>query len=175
MTAAYLAVSSYQHAQGFVKEHDPTFVLSIVDPGSSNIITPGPACRAHEVLHCHDVTRDFAGAPADIVLPSLDDAAAIAELASRWAGRGTFLIHCFAGVSRSAAAGLIALATIRPDEIRELALQMHAAGPWVWPNEILIEHGDHALEMRGRLIGAVLAMGSNTMIGVPKPLVMEIE
>ena len=73
--------------------------------------------------------------------------------------RAPLLIHCLAGVSRSPAAALVALALETPGREREAAHALRKAGPFVSPNRLIVELADRALERRGALVAAREAMG----------------
>jgi predicted protein tyrosine phosphatase len=75
----------------------------------------------------------------------------------------SILIHCLAGVSRSPAAALIAMALDAPGHERYVARLLRAAGPFVSPNRLMIRLADEILERRGALVAALAAMGSADM------------
>lgn len=71
---------------------------------------------------------------------------------------GTLLIHCEAGISRSAAAAIICKTTwdgpgLEIESILSTYKQNHKA----WPNQLMIHYADVALERDGSLINAVRA------------------
>lgn len=73
--------------------------------------------------------------------------------------RASVLIHCFAGVSRSPAAALIALALDAPGREHEAATALRRAAPFACPNRLLVELADAALGRQGALAAAREAMG----------------
>lgn len=170
-----IIISSFAHATQYVADHNPEFILSICDPGSESLVKRGTACKEHCILEFHDVVQVFGSGPYDYIVPSTTHAATIMEFGRRWDGQGDLLVHCYAGVSRSSAAGLIILATIAPNQIVDAAKKLRESGPWLWPNDLLIECGDHVLGSNGRLIATAEAMGAARMIGAPRPAILELD
>ncbi len=74
--------------------------------------------------------------------------------------RSSILIHCMAGVSRSPAAALIAMALDAPGRERHVAKLLRSAASFADPNRLMIELADEILERRGSLIAARVSMGS---------------
>lgn len=71
----------------------------------------------------------------------------------------SILIHCLAGVSRSPAAALVALALDAPGRELAAAKVLRRAGPFVWPNRLIIQLADAALQRDGALVRALDGMG----------------
>jgi predicted protein tyrosine phosphatase len=74
--------------------------------------------------------------------------------------RKSLVIHCLAGVSRSPAAALVALALEAPGRETEAARLIRRAGPFVRPNRLIVELADEALGREGALVAALDAMGA---------------
>lgn len=70
----------------------------------------------------------------------------------------SILIHCLAGVSRSPAAALIAVALEAPGREREAAQALRAAARFADPNRLLVALADDLLGRSGRLVAALEAM-----------------
>ena len=68
------------------------------------------------------------------------------------------VIHCFAGVSRSPAAALMALALHAPGREREAASLLRKAAPFACPNRLLVQLADNALGRAGALVAALDSM-----------------
>ena len=73
--------------------------------------------------------------------------------------RASIVIHCLAGISRSPAAALIALALEAPGRDLEAARLLRAAAPFADPNRLLVEIADLSLQRGGALVAALEAMG----------------
>jgi len=72
------------------------------------------------------------------------------------------LIHCYAGISRSTAGALIALALDMDGRETEAAQILRRAAPHARPNRRIVALADEILGRRGRLVAARLAMGEAT-------------
>jgi predicted protein tyrosine phosphatase len=132
-----------------------THVVSILDPDHPDpeaFAAYAPHQRA--VLRFHDAIVPGPG----LVLPTADDVRAVlafgGELAA-WSDEtraGHVLVHCHAGISRSAAVMAILLAQHDPasdeDGIFELLVTLR---PKAWPNSSLIAMADELLSREGRL------------------------
>jgi predicted protein tyrosine phosphatase len=69
---------------------------------------------------------------------------------------GILLIHCEAGISRSAATAIICKSTWDgPGKEEDSIIYTYLDNPRAWPNTLLIKYGDEALNRQGVLIGAV--------------------
>jgi predicted protein tyrosine phosphatase len=98
--------------------------------------TPGYVVPARE--HVEEIVRFLRASPSGIPL----------------------VIHCHAGVSRSTATALVALALDAPGREREAAALLRAAAPFAFPNELLVKLADDALERRGALVAALRSIGN---------------
>jgi predicted protein tyrosine phosphatase len=72
----------------------------------------------------------------------------------------SILIHCLAGVSRSPAAALIAMALDAPGREHDVARVLRSAAPFVDPNRLMIQVADEVLVRKGRLVAALRSMGA---------------
>jgi predicted protein tyrosine phosphatase len=72
---------------------------------------------------------------------------------------GSIVIHCLAGVSRSPAAALVALALEAPGRELDAARLLREAAPFASPNRLLIQVADQVLRRNGALVAAREAMG----------------
>jgi predicted protein tyrosine phosphatase len=115
------------------------------------------ASSDHLRLLIDDVDEPGANAPARTHIEMLVSFLRSSPLGS------SILIHCLAGVSRSPAAALIAMALDAPGREREVARLLRAAAPFVDPNPLMIAVADEVLERRGRLVAALASMGAADM------------
>lgn len=69
------------------------------------------------------------------------------------------VIHCHAGVSRSTATALVALALDAPGREHEAAALLREAAPFALPNELLVRLADDALDRGGALVAALDSIG----------------
>jgi predicted protein tyrosine phosphatase len=89
--------------------------------------------------------------------PTEEDVRRIIGLAgSLRASRGTVLVHCEAGISRSSAAALVLYACwLGPGKEREALQRVLAQRPVAWPNRLMVAHADRLLGRDGRLLEVV--------------------
>ncbi len=107
------------------------------------------------------VFNDIAEPRGRLIMPSVDDVAAILE-AGRAASeaRQPLIVCCFAGVSRStAAAYAIACDRHGPGSEDRLAWALRSMSPEATPNPAVIALADGRLGRKGAMIGAIAAMG----------------
>ena len=83
------------------------------------------------------------------------------EFVKNWDQTTPLLIHCLAGISRSAAATFITLCSVNSDLSEDLIAEaLRKASPTAHPNRLLIKHADHLLGRNGRMIKAIENIGS---------------
>lgn len=132
-----------------------THVLSILDPE-----WPEPdafaAFGAHRRLDLrfHDIIDEQPG----MRMPQREDIAGLLGFARDLAATpdAHLLVHCFKGLSRSAAALTLILAQARPDRTAADALaEVVSIRPRAWPNLRMIELGDGLLGREQSLVAAV--------------------
>jgi predicted protein tyrosine phosphatase len=88
----------------------------------------------------------------------------------QWDRTSPMLIHCWAGVSRSTAAGYIATCLLQPErDEEELAWALRKASPSATPNPMLIKLADEALGREGRMRRAIadIGRGADAFEGAP--------
>lgn len=113
-----------------------------------------PAGRHHRV-HINDICE-----PADgLVCPGEADVAALIGFLGQWGAADPLLIHCYAGISRSMAAAMIALCLDAEGHEAAIARAMRRAAPHAQPNRRIIALADDLLGRDGRLLAARDAMG----------------
>lgn len=87
------------------------------------------------------------------------------EFARGWDGHAPFLIHCWAGISRSMASAFTVLCDRQgPGRETQIALTMRRRAPHASPNRLLIRHADDALGRGGRMVEALNVMGEALMV-----------
>jgi predicted protein tyrosine phosphatase len=145
--------------------------------GASRIITllgPGPTVEtpAHvaPVDHLRLTFNDINGPREGLIHPSELHIEQIIDHAKSWNQASPLLIHCWAGISRSTAAALIAACVLRPErDERIFANALRQASPTATPNIWMINLADQMLGRNGRLFDAVNDIGQGELAteGVP--------
>ncbi len=130
-------------------------LVSIGDPGE-------PPPRGFERypqrlrLQFHDVELPAQRLPAGVQPPQVAHMEALLRFAP--CGDGSVLLHCQAGISRSAAAAYTLLcAWLGPDREREALRHLYAICPWACPNEPMVELADALLQRQGRMLEALVS------------------
>lgn len=102
-----IVVCPYHHVATALEQHSATHMLSVL--GVSDRL-PWPI--AESAVTCRLQFDDTFYSTAGLEAPALAQVRRIVDFAREWNGRGTLLVHCRAGASRSPAAALIAAAAI---------------------------------------------------------------
>lgn len=137
----------------------PSHLVSLLSPAEQPPTPDGIAAERHHRVKVNDISQPMPG----FVLAQDSDIARLIAFLEGWDATTPLLLHCFAGVSRSTAAALIAL-TLRHDGREEEAAQrLRQAAPHAQPNRRLIELADARLGRNGRLVAALAEMGEATL------------
>jgi predicted protein tyrosine phosphatase len=141
-------------------EHHPSHIVSLLSP-SHMIPTPESFDPSrHLQLELDDVSDPRA---ADFP-PGREHIDRLLAFSREWDMRAPFLIHCWAGISRSMASAFTILCDrLGPDREIEIALAMRRRAPHAQPNALLVRHADEALGRSGRMVAALEAMGPSSM------------
>jgi predicted protein tyrosine phosphatase len=141
---------------GALADYQPSHLVSLLSP-EHMIATPGgfPAAR-HLKLGVNDVADPMASTHP----PNRAHIDALLAFARGWDESAPFLIHCWAGVSRSMAAAFTILCDrMGKDREIEIARAIRRRASHAAPNTLLVAHGDAALGRDGRMIAALNTMG----------------
>ena len=140
----------------------PSHLVSLVEP-KEQPSTPAPiVVERHLRIEIHDISEPLPGH----ILPELDHVACLIEFLRSWDGEAPILIHCFAGISRSMAAALIAMCVKAEGREAEAARQLRRAAPHAQPNRRMIALADNLLYCEGDLIAAHDAMEPAQVVAI---------
>ncbi len=143
---------------GYVRSLRPGYLVSLVQP---EFQPPTPAeieVERHLRIAVHDVSEAALGA----VVPEEEHIRALVTFLGRRSRDEGLLIHCYAGISRSTAAALIALSLDMDGREMEAARSLRRAAPHAQPNRRIVALADQILGREGRLVAARQAMGPAT-------------
>lgn len=150
-----ILITPYAALADSVRRHRPSHVLTVMsDPfvETPKGIEPG--------RHLRISVADIVEPAGDDVVPSSDHIADILAFGMDWDRKRPFLVHCWAGISRSTAAAYILLCDIHgPGYEEEIASALRMRAPHANPNRLMIRHADALLQRKRRMIEAVEAMG----------------
>lgn len=110
----------------------------------------------HLFLGFNDITTPMDG----MTPPAATHVDAFISFLEGWDRSTPLVIHCFAGISRSTAAGFIAACALQPErDEHEIAWEIREASPTATPNALLIALADERLDRKGRMSAAAKAIG----------------
>ncbi len=142
-----------------VRELEPSHLISIIQPEFQPQTPPEIAVGCHLRVAVHDVSEHDGFS----ILAQGQDVRQLIEFAEAWSPRaGSLLIHCYAGVSRSTAAALIAH-VLKTGNPAASARALRQAAPYAIPNRRIIALADEELGLRGKLSTAVELLGPPTV------------
>ncbi len=128
----------------------PSYLVSLVSPGSQPPTPPEVAVERHLRLAIHDISEPAPGQ----VLPEEEHVRRLIDFLRGCERDVPLLLHCFAGVSRSTAAALIALLVDVEGREAEAIARLRRAAPHAWPNARMVSLADRLLGRGGRLVAA---------------------
>lgn len=136
--------------------HRPSHLISLLSPTDDKAWPVSEADDAHLRLAFHDIARARKG----LTAPDAALVARLLDFAAGWDPARPMLVHCWAGVSRSTAAGFIIACQHAPRRSeRDIAQALRAAAPYATPNGLLVSLADAALGRAGRMSAAIAEIG----------------
>ncbi len=120
----------------------------------------------HLLLDMDDISAPIDG----YVLPGEDHVEKLIGFVGDWDRAAPLVVHCYAGISRSTAGAFIAACALNPErEEAAIARAIRAVSVTAQPNRRLVALADDLLGRKGRMIGAVEAIGPGlaAVEGVP--------
>ena len=160
-------VSSLYDLKNSIEKYKPEAIISILDPNVERPIFNDSAKVLKMSFH------DICFEPKSIydkeryVVPTREDVDEILHFGALHYKKGTMLMtHCFAGVSRSSAAAIIALCphygyveAVRMVADIDVVLSQDGAtekgSTWFMPNNLMIRYADERLALDGALVNLV--------------------
>ena len=156
-----IAVCGIHEIDAFQSDLEPTHAVSLLDPDESWPRVDGVNAENHLTLPVHDISQPMPG----FTHPQKAHIRALIDFGERMrptieSDEARVLVHCFAGVSRSAAAAFALTCQLTNlTEIEALrSIQDHR--PQMWPNELIVTLSDKLLGRRGRMVAALEAWRS---------------
>jgi predicted protein tyrosine phosphatase len=160
-----LLISSYALIGETIRRHRPSHMLTLMD---DHVDTPPSILpERHFRLRVNDIVEPAEGA----IAPARHHIEDMLAFARTWRREAPFLVHCWAGISRSTAAAYILLCDIRgAGQEQAIARELRTLAPHAQPNRLMIQHADQILGRSGRMIAAVEAMGEARIVLEAEPV-----
>ena len=142
-----------------VRDLRPSHLVSLLSSAEQPPTPDEVPAENHHRVKVNDISQPMPG----FVLAQDADIARLIAFLGGWDATSPLLLHCFAGISRSTAAALIALTLRHDGREEEAALRLRQAAPHAHPNRRIVELADARLGRNGRLVAAMAAMGEATL------------
>lgn len=154
-------ISSQKDAKSLAKKIKPTHIISISDPEKEAPFDSGFGEAKILRLRFYDVTLQSAADCLDQnEVPTRAIAETIYNFGKDFDEDTILLVHCFAGVSRSSAAGIISLTSMygaigATKKVGEFIINDQSGYDWFFPNTILIQAFDDMLHFDGEFFDLI--------------------
>ncbi|HVY86823.1 MAG TPA: hypothetical protein VG943_16950 [Caulobacterales bacterium] len=151
-----IIVCPLSRAPDIAREHRPSRVVSLLDPGTDFPRLDGYADAHRLRLAVHDIENEMDG----FDHPAEPHMRQILDFVSAWDREAPILIHCYAGISRSTATAFITACAHNPDvDEAHIALTLREVSPTASPNRRFVALADAALGRNGRMNAAIETIG----------------
>lgn len=146
-------------------------MLTVISSGSDVKRPASIAPEDHLYLEFNDITAPAQG----LVPPSHTHVEQILEFGKSWDRRAPMIVHCWAGVSRSTAAGYILSHALTPgSDPHDLARLLRARAPWATPNGRMVGFADDLLDAGGQMREAIAGIGRGAMAYEGRPFSLPV-
>jgi len=145
-----------------IAQHAPSHAVSLVHLRNGNTLPQ--ALQQAQALHLNidDITEPQEGC----VFPEAEHIDTLIDFLGTWPGDRPILIHCWQGISRSVASGLILLAMKAPGREMEQAHRLQEIMPFARPNKRLLALADARLQREGRLLAMADVFKPEVMVDI---------
>jgi predicted protein tyrosine phosphatase len=156
-----ILVTPLSAIEDVIAVHRPSHMVTLLSPEHMIATPPGVPPERHLRLGVNDVADPAAGTHP----PARAHIQALLEFSRGWDATSPFLIHCWAGISRSMASAFTVLCDrFGPGREIEIARAIRRRAPHAAPNSLLVGHADDLLGRDGRMLAALNAMGPARMV-----------
>jgi predicted protein tyrosine phosphatase len=162
----YLEICSLARLHDVVERAKASHVLTLINADIPVKRPPSIIEANHLIIAMNDITQPLHGH----IIPSEEHVRQLMTFVQKWERKKPMVIHCYAGVSRSTAAAIIAIALLNPNRSeQEIAQLVRQRSPTATPNLRLIAVADTLLGRSGRLLKAAesIGRGEDCFEGVP--------
>ena len=147
-----IAVCGMEELPSFAPDFEPTHAVTLLDPANNRPRITDLDDTRHLFIGVNDIWEPLPDQehPQDHHVEAL---LAFGETLRPEveAGEVRVLVHCWAGVSRSTAAAFALKCQLTGLSEAEALLYVHSVRRQMWPNELIVDLADDALQRRGRM------------------------
>ena len=156
-----LIICGLSEVPRLIEARRPSHLVTLLDPASMIDTPAGVGAERHLRLAVNDIVVPTEG----LVAPTARLVEDLLAFGADWDETAPMLIHCWAGISRSTACAFILACERSPEaDERAIALAMRQAAPHAFPNRRIVALADDMMNRRGRMLDAVEAMGTSTVL-----------
>ncbi len=150
-----IIVCSLEDMPGVAAAARATHIVSVVQAARMPDTPANPPGIKHLKIAVDDITEPTDG----LTAPSEDDVAALLGFVADWDREMPIIVHCDDGNGRSMAVALTLLSMDRPGDEVPAARWLRRRAAYARPNRLIVLHADKLLGRKGRMLGALDAMG----------------
>jgi predicted protein tyrosine phosphatase len=126
----------------------------------------------HLILGLDDITAPMDG----YTHPAEEHVNDLIRFVQRWDRNAPLVIHCYAGISRSTAGAFISACALNPRRNESaIARAIRKSSATAMPNILLVSHADRILRRDGRMVEAVMAIGTGRPAEEGEPFQLNLD
>ena len=126
----------------------------------------------HLILGMDDIVEPLEG----YTHPGEEHVARLVEFVQAWDRKAPMVIHCYAGISRSTAGAFVAACVLNPNRSEaKIAQAIRDGSATATPNIRIVTLADQLLGRRGRMVGAIQAIGTGRAAMEGDPFRLDLE
>lgn len=164
-------VTSLARLHETVERTGARHVVTLINDGTAVVRPDSVPEENHLFLGFNDITEAMDG----MTPPGAHHIDQYITFLERWDRATPLVVHCFAGISRSTAAGFIAACALQPErDEQEIAWEIRKASPSATPNALLVALADERLGRAGRMRAAAKAIGRGADAYAGEPFLIAI-
>lgn len=164
-------VTSLARLHETVERTGARHMVTLINAGTPVVRPQSVPEENHLFLGFNDITEIMDG----MTPPGAEHIEQYISFLKGWDRATPLVVHCFAGISRSTAAGFIAACALQPErDEHEIAREIRKASPSATPNALLVALADERLGRDGRMSAAVKAIGRGADAYAGEPFLIAI-
>tara|TARA_R110002020_G_C16251099_1_gene769815 strand:+ start:349 stop:855 length:507 start_codon:yes stop_codon:yes gene_type:complete len=164
-------VTSLARLHETVERTGARHMVTLINAGTPVVRPQSVPEENHLFLGFNDITEIMDG----MTPPGAEHIDQYISFLEGWDRATPLVVHCFAGISRSTAAGFIAACALQPErDEHEIAREIRKASPSATPNALLVALADERLGRDGRMSAAVKAIGRGADAYAGEPFLIAI-